>query len=289
MSSITSHLSRRDFFKSSTLVALAPTVQGFLAQTARAAQPQRDGRVLVVVELNGGNDGINTVVPYADEGYARHRTHLRLPAAQVLRINDQVGLHPALRDAARLLEGGRLAIVQGVSYPNPNRSHFESMAIWQTARLGPREQGGPGWLGRALDAARGPADGSPASVFVGHEALPDALRARRAISSALLRLDDLVLSTDVDPRRAVAVPGPGDDVRAFVRRSLLDAHTAPDRLGELARAADAGAVYPASSLGGALRLVARLIKGGFATRVYYTRHTNNGYDTHHAQLAPHAV
>src|SRR5262249_6335138 len=128
-------LTRRDFVKSSTLLALAPSVQGFLAQTARAAQPQRDGRILVVVELNGGNDGINTVVPFADEGYARYRSHLRLPAAQLLRINDRVAFHPALRDAARLLEGGRLAVIQGVSYPNPNRSHFESMAIWHAARL----------------------------------------------------------------------------------------------------------------------------------------------------------
>src|SRR5262245_224686 len=146
-------LSRRDFLKSSALLALAPTVPGFLAQSARAAQPDRDGRVLVVIQLDGGNDGINTIVPFAAEGYARHRKLLRLPADRLLKVNDTVGLHPALGGAAKLLETGRLTLVQGVGYPNPDRSHFRSMAIWQTARLDPKEHAGPGWLGTALDGA----------------------------------------------------------------------------------------------------------------------------------------
>ena len=79
------HHTRRDFLRTSALLALAPTVPGFLAQSARAARSEQDGRVLVIVELNGGNDGINTVVPYADEGYARLRRHLRLPTAELRR------------------------------------------------------------------------------------------------------------------------------------------------------------------------------------------------------------
>src|SRR3954447_19938063 len=109
-------LSRRDFLKNSTLLALAPTVPGFLAQTARAAAPERDGRVLVVVQLDGGNDGINTIVPFADEGYAKNRRELRLPADRLLELNREVGLHPAMGGAARLWEAGRLAVVQGVGY-----------------------------------------------------------------------------------------------------------------------------------------------------------------------------
>src|SRR2546428_11779241 len=124
-------LSRRDFLRSSTLLALAPTVPGFLAQTARAAKADKDGRVLVVIQLDGGNDGINTVVPYADEGYAKHRKVLRLPKDRLVKVNDKIGLHPSLADAGKLLEAGRLAIVQSVRYPNPNRSPFRSMAIWQ--------------------------------------------------------------------------------------------------------------------------------------------------------------
>src|SRR5262249_5261440 len=164
--------SRRDFLKASlhtsTLVALTPTIPGFLAQAARAAQPQRDGRALVVIQLDGGNDGINTVVPFKDEGYAKHRELLRLPADRLLKVGPEVGLHPAFRDAATLLEDGRLAIVQGIGYPNPSRSHFRSMTIWQSAKVDlPRfkedvvaaeDKAVYGWLGQALDGSRGPAD-----------------------------------------------------------------------------------------------------------------------------------
>src|SRR5262249_14118731 len=101
-------LSRRDFLKRSSLLALAPAVPGFLAETARAAAPQRDGRVLVVVELNGGNDGINTVVPFADDGYAKYRKALRLPKDQLVKVNDRVGLHPSLGGFGKLLEAGQL-------------------------------------------------------------------------------------------------------------------------------------------------------------------------------------
>src|SRR5437899_1898116 len=161
-------LSRREFFRRSSLIALAPVVPGFLARTARAAEPERDARILVVIQLDGGNDGINTVVPFRDEGYARHRTALRLPAGRLLRVTPEVGLHPAMGDAARLLESGRLAVVQGVGYPNPSRSHFKAMAIWHSADVSLPRGGDAdaesravlGWIGRALDEGRRPADGS---------------------------------------------------------------------------------------------------------------------------------
>ena len=133
---------RRDFLKRASLVALAPMVPAFLARTARAAVPDRDGRVLVVIQLDGGNDGVNTVVPFADEGYARCRRALRLPKEQLVKVNDAVGLHPAMGDAGQLLEGGRLAILQAVGYPNPSRSHFKSMAYWQTARFDEKNDDG---------------------------------------------------------------------------------------------------------------------------------------------------
>src|SRR5262249_37315907 len=118
-------LSRRDFLRHSSLLALAPAVPGFLARTARAPAPQPHGRVLVVIQLDGGNDGINTVVPFADDGYARHRKTLRLARERLVKVNDKVGLHPSLSECGKLLQAGQLSIVQGVGYPNPNRSHFE--------------------------------------------------------------------------------------------------------------------------------------------------------------------
>ncbi len=278
-------LTRRDFLKSSTLLALAPTVPGFLAQTARAAKTERDGQVLVVIQLDGGNDGINTVVPFGDEGYAKHRRLLRLPKDRLIKVSDTVGLHPALADAGKLLETGRLAIVQGVSYPNPNRSHFRSMAIWHSARLDPEEHGGLGWLGRALDEDKGMAAGT-ASLFVGAGVPPVAIRGRRSVASAMDREEDFLLAAGTDPRKAISPREPADDLTAFVQRSMLDAYAMADRLQAVSRAKTAEARYPNTGLGNRLQTVARLLKIGLGTRVYYTM--QSGYDTHSAQLQTHS-
>jgi len=269
--------------RSSSLIALGSSVPGFLARSARAASPERDGRALVVIQLDGGNDGINTVVPFGDEGYGRNRKALKLAGERLIRVSDGVGLHPAMGDAGKLLESGRLAIVPGVGYPNPDRSHFRSMAVWQTARLDPEDHGGPGWLGRGLDAA-GSGEGKKASLYVGAGTPPVALRGRRASASSLERIEDLTLDSARPPGDDGA--GSGDDLSAFVRRSSLDAYAAADRLAELARDKDASARYPGTALAGRLRLVARLLKGGYGSRVFYT--SQGGYDTHAAQSATHA-
>jgi uncharacterized protein (DUF1501 family) len=273
-------LSRRDILKRSALLALAPAVPGFLARTARAAVPQRDGRVLVVIQLDGGNDGVNTVVPFADEGYARHRRTLRLSKDRLVKVDDRVGLHPSLANFGKLLEAGQLVIAQGVSYPNPSRSHFRSMATWHTARLDPEEHKGPGWLGRGLDAA-----GKGASaLLVGAGPPPVAIRGRRSTASAIERPEDFSLAAGADPRKALAPEDPADDLAAFVRRSMLDAYATADRLAAVAGDKD-DARYPQSGLASRLRLIARLLKAGMDTRIYYT--LQPGYDTHSAQLFAH--
>jgi uncharacterized protein (DUF1501 family) len=287
--------SRRDFLRTSTLVALAPTVPSFLAQTARAAAPSRDGRILVVVQLGGGNDGINTVVPFADPGYAKHRSALRLPTDRLHKVTKEVGLHPAMGDAAKLLDSGRLAVVQGVGYPNPSRSHFKSMAIWQSANVTlPKEdvvdvdsKAVYGWIGRALDEDRKPADGSPAAQYIGSGSMPVALRSLRSVASAITRPEDSVLTLKGGGRPAAMEPGRGGDLAAFVRRSTLDAYATSERMAQVLRAQDKGATYPATGLAGRLRVIARLIKAGGGTRVFYT--SQDGYDTHFAQLQLHAV
>jgi uncharacterized protein (DUF1501 family) len=288
---------RRNLLKTAlntaALVALSPTVPGFLARTARAAGPQRDeGRVLVIIQLDGGNDAINTLVPFGDEGYAKHRDALRLRRETLIRVNDQVGLHPALDAMGALLERGELALVPGVGYPNPNRSHFESMAIWQTARLDPEAQLDSGWIGRGLDAQLEPGQAQPSgagALFVGDGAPPAALRARRAAASALDRIDDLVLP--VGWSRSLPAPAPasaraGDDLESYVRRSLLDAYAASERVAELAnRRAEGDVRYPDTALAGRLRTIGRLLRAGLGARVFYT--IQPGYDTHAGQADTH--
>src|SRR5262249_38930433 len=152
---------------------------------------------------------------------------------RLLKITKDVGLHPAMGDAARLWERDRLAIVQGVSYPNPSRSHFRSLAVWQSANVdllrvkegaggaGAEDNAVFGWLGQALDGGRGPADGAPAAVYVGTGTPPVALRSRRCTTSAMTRPEDSVLTLPGEARPDAVAPDPGraDDLATFVRRS----------------------------------------------------------------------
>jgi uncharacterized protein (DUF1501 family) len=168
-------LSRRQFLertlKGSSLVALTAAVPNFILNTARAAEPGKDN-ILVVVELTGGNDGLNTVIPYGDDLYHKYRPTLRFTKNEIVKIDDHHGLNPGLRGLQPMLGKGELAIVQGVGYPNPDRSHFESMDIWQMAD--PARKIGTGWLGRTMGHVQIPEGGIP-GMYVGSEKLPLAL------------------------------------------------------------------------------------------------------------------
>jgi uncharacterized protein (DUF1501 family) len=190
--------------------------------------------------------------------------------------------------------------VQGVGYPNPNRSHFKSMAIWQTANIKlPKEDvldtqtnACLGWLGRALDEGLKPTDGSPSAQFVGRESMPIALRSKRSVASAINRPEDFdselhsVLGINGGVRLTNGEPGRAEDLEAFVRRSTLEAYASSERMRQMLKAEDRGSRYPATALAGKLNIIARLIKEGGGTRVYYT--SQGSYDTHSIQLQAHA-
>src|SRR4051812_38372091 len=170
-------LNRRDFLtrslKASTLLACAPAVPQFLAATARAAEQDKDGTVLVILEMNGGNDGLNTVIPYADDLYHKARPTLRFTKDQVVKVDDQIGLHPAMRSFDQMLQKHQLAIVQGIGYPNPDRSHFESMDIWQSADI--KRKTNTGWIGRSTNDLQDKKGNVPV-VQIGASRLPLALQ-----------------------------------------------------------------------------------------------------------------
>lgn len=275
---------RRQFLQQSALVSLAPLVPAFLARSAMAARAQPDERVLIVIQLDGGNDGLNTVIPYADPLYARYRKELRIKTDQVIKVNEAVGLHPQLRPAAELLDDGRLAIVQGVGYPNPNRSHFESMAIWHHARLETSDHDSIGWLGRAADALKQHRPATGGSTYIGADAVPVALRGRRSSCISLQDESDLKLTAAVGTTNSMA--GGTSDVATFVQRSIADSFDAAERFQQSANVAKSKDNYPQSKLGEKLRLVSKLLKLGGSTRIYYV--SQSGYDTHAAQLFTHS-
>src|SRR5437868_147817 len=150
---------RREFLRSTVLTgALSWTVPAFLANTFAALQAEAaekttqlttgaDGPILVILQMAGGNDGLNTIVPYSNDYYHRARPRIAVPAKDVLRINDDLGFHPNLDGLKDLYDAGELSIIQGVGYPNPNRSHFRSTEIWQTAADSEKIEN-YGWLGR---------------------------------------------------------------------------------------------------------------------------------------------
>jgi len=277
---------RRQFLRQSSLISMAPVIPAFLRSTAHASARNNDERILVVVQLNGGNDGINTVVPFANDGYPQHRKELQLKTHRLAKVNDEVALHRSLRPLADLLDDGQFSIVQGVGYPNPNRSHDVSMAIWQTARFDRDDHKSFGWLGRAMDEHReAKASGAADSVLLGTESPPVALRSRRSTSVSLAHLGDLKLRGELTAKPPNA--DSNDDLLAFARRASLDARGTADLIDEVAGSASRdGAPYPDTQLAGRLSSIAQLIKSGFSTRVYYA--IQSGYDTHAGQLPSHS-
>ncbi|SIO18441.1 Uncharacterized conserved protein, DUF1501 family [Singulisphaera sp. GP187] len=293
---------RRAFLKSSlaasTLVSMgSTTVPAFLARSAHGASAEANDRVLVVVQLIGGNDGLNTVVPHGLDGYARHRRVLRLPSGQIHKISKEVGLHPAMGGMAKLLEEGRLAVVQGVGYPNPDRSHFRSMEIWESAR---REEGAleTGWLGRTIDALPRPTGRDATALHVGNRGLPLALKAKHSEAPSLERLEQyrLQLAGDAGDQRTMRAAldqvarldrAADDPLLGFMRRSTLTAYDSSKRLEQVIQPAAGKSSYPNYGLARRLELIAQIVKAGFGTRIFYT--ALDGFDTHANQLGTHAA
>jgi uncharacterized protein (DUF1501 family) len=296
--------SRRDLLRlglGTALLACGKTVPNFLAHSvaALAAAPASSakGRALVVLQLDGGNDGLNTVVPYRDANYAKYRPRLRVPTQGLLKIDDHVGLHPALRGLAQLLEGRQLAIIQSVGYPNPNRSHFESMAIWHTAQPQNATSETPGWLARSLGAKPPAGGGDVPALHVGDTLLPQALTGSSWHVPSLVSLEQCrrrlgVRAAGAREQRAAldALAGlergkPGSLLQ-FVERSTLTSYASSARLEGVLQAGKAPAGYPDHlGLSQRLKLIAQLLKAGLLASIYYTQ--LGGFDTHANQIATH--
>ena len=277
---------RRQFLKSSALFSLAPTLPTFLCRLAAAAEAQPDnGRLLVVIQLDGGNDGINTVVPTKDEGYVQHRRALRLPEADLIKVADQFALHPRLQSISQLFEEGRLSIAHGVGYPNPNRSHFESMKIWQAGSTDPETlNSGNGWIGDAFGAAS-VIPGKTQAIQVGQESLPLALVGRRCNAATISNPADIQLRPEISQPSKGRFDSLDTSLIDFVSKSVSQAYVSAAQLRQ-ATVEDSSARYPENRLGRKLKLISQLMKTGAGASVYYT--SQAGYDTHAGQISTHA-
>ena len=298
-------LNRRRFLNTSlshsTLVAMgSTTIPTFLSRSAAAARTAKSNdKILVVVQLLGGNDGLNTVVPHGRDGYNRGRRALRLPAGQLHKITPEIGLHPSMGGMAKILERGRLAVVQGVGYPNPDRSHFRSMEIWETASVKNDAQAlETGWLGRALDARPTKPGDDPPGLHVGDRSMPLALKTRKTEVPSVESLESYKLQlTGTDQEKQIErsalnqIAGldrrDADPLLAFISRTTLAAYESSGRLEQLAQKKQNGPKYPNFGLSRRLELIAQIIKADFGTRIFYT--SLDGFDTHANQLGTHAA
>ena len=288
--------SRRQFLRtalgSSAVISLSSSAPSFLLRAA-AAEPSHGENVLVVVQLTGGNDGLNTVVPYNDDAYQASRPKLKITAETVLKMDGSFGFHPSMRGFADLYETGQLAIVQGVGYPNPNRSHFESMDIWHTCQR-KSEQRHEGWLGRYLDYTAA-ADGSDVpAMHLGHEKQPLALAARSVRTPSIQQLNRFRLQTKGNKQLAHTIDElaaepreQSNDLLSFVQTSTTSALAASQRVEQAVGKYRSEVQYPTSALAQKLRTIAQLIDVGLSTRIYYV--TLDGFDTHAQQAAGHAA
>lgn len=289
---------RRDFLRfslaGSSMVALTSVIPNFLGRTAaQAPGAQRAGArdtILVVVQLTGGNDGLNTVIPFNNADYLRLRPTLRI--ANSLRVNDQIGLHPSLTGMHGLLQDNALCIVQGVGYPNPSQSHFRSMDIWHAASTA--DSLTEGWVGRALRHVPAATSFHLASA---NEPAPLALTGAPARVPSIATLDDFQLrlqaSSAADRRRqrellegASRPAGEQPSLLDFVQRTAVQTYASSQRLAEIGRNYQPRVPYPASALGNHLKLAAQLIDAGLGARLFYVTH--DGFDTHAGQLPVHA-
>ena len=289
--------SRRGFLKtavgSSAVVSFGGTAPSFLLQaTAEENAAERDN-VLVVVQLSGGNDGLNTVAPFRDETYLEKRPTLAVRSDVALRIDQSFGFHPAARGLADLLEAGQLAIVQGVGYSNPNRSHFESMDIWHTCRR-KTETRNDGWLGRYLERAGSEEDSDAPALHLGPEKQPLALASSDVQVPSIRSLKQFQLRDGNNSRLKNAIreingkpAATGNSLLGFVQNNSSAALSTAERIESIGAGYRSQVSWPDSGLAGKLRSGAQLIDSGMAARIYYV--TLDGFDTHARQAGAHAA
>jgi uncharacterized protein (DUF1501 family) len=257
-----------------------------LAQTPLPGLPGSENRCLVLINLYGGNDGLNCVVPHGDDRYYQLRPGLAIDRNDVLAIDARIGLNPTMRSFKALYDRGTIAIVQGVGYPNPDHSHFRSTEIWQTAA--PDRYEHTGWLGRYFDEAELPRENLFKGVAVS-KALPEVLVSERTDIPAIPGLGEYDMMADRDAvARKVFSQQAHDRSLPFASPYLAhvmeiegDAQRSSEELPKLVAGYTTKASYPATGLGRSLALAAQIVGSNLGTKVIYVEH--GSFDTHVSQ------
>ncbi|MFD2572546.1 DUF1501 domain-containing protein [Spirosoma soli] len=275
-------MNRRDFIKQSAFTTAGTMlIPHFLKayETLAMGHPVApSGKILVVVQLSGGNDGLNTVVPYRNDIYYRERPTIAIKPDKVLTLNDEIGLHPAMEPLKALYDEGLVTVINNVGYPNPDRSHFRSMDIWQTASDS-NQYMQTGWVGRYLDASCAGKQQEPFRTIEVDDTLSLALKGDTLNGLAVLDPKKLYNQT-----RNGLVTGLSHahhdepETVAYLYKTLAETVSSADYVYSKTKTYNSLTTYPNHELGNRLRSVSQLIQSGIGTSVYYV--SISGFDTH---------
>ncbi|MDA0840871.1 MAG: DUF1501 domain-containing protein [Planctomycetota bacterium] len=296
-------LSRREFSKRGLLtLSSAMVVPAFFQRTAQALEATSSDNILVLIQLAGGNDGLNTVVPYSDPLYYQNRPTLGLARDAVLDLNGKVGLHPQLTDMKTLYDEKIVKVVQGVGYPNANRSHFKSTDIWTTGN--PVHPEGTGWLGRYFDGQDNSKHPFPSMALggSGQKALKGTLTGAPTFQNinsfrlfpdqemGMERQADVTVQRekDVGAFKALHRMDGGHFAQSgFLKDASMKAFVSSENLQKMIGGYNSPVNYPNNELANQLKLVGKLIASGLKTRAYHA--AIGGFDTHSNQAGGHAA
>ncbi len=278
-------MDRRKFIKNSTLASSLFFVPSFVKAFETVASSKLGFKRLVIIQLSGGNDGLNTVVPFRDDLYHNARPTIALGKDDVLKLNDDIGLHSSLGPLKRLYDQGYLSIINNVGYPNPNRSHFRATDIWQTAS-GSEEYKQSGWIGRFLDNY----GEHPYNAIEIDDSLSLALKGEE-FNGIATKNPEVLFKTANDPYFRGVLNHYNDEHLSehnlgYLYKSMIAAETSAKYIYETTKTISSTQEYPNNQFGAQLKTMAKFINSGIDTKVFYS--SLGGFDTHANQKGTHS-
>ncbi|MEY8868050.1 DUF1501 domain-containing protein [Meridianimaribacter flavus] len=277
-------MDRRKFIKNSTLASSLFFVPSFVKAFETVASSKLGFKRLVIIQLSGGNDGLNTVVPFRDDLYHNARPTIALGKDDVLKLNDDIGLHSSLGPLKRLYDQGYLSIINNVGYPNPNRSHFRATDIWQTAS-GSEEYKQSGWIGRFLDNY----GEHPYNAIEIDDSLSLALKGEE-FNGIATKNPEALFKTANDPYFRGVLNHYNDEHLSehnlgYLYKSMIAAESSAKYIYETTKTISSTQEYPNNQFGAQLKTMAKFINSGIDTKVFYS--SLGGFDTHANQKSTH--
>lgn len=280
-------ITRKSFLQQAGLASASVLIPKFLHGLGASpfTQTGATGKTLVIIQLSGGNDGLNTFIPYRNDLYYKLRPDIAIASQSALPAGGDMAFHPATKTLLDLFQSGEMAVINNVGYPNPDHSHFRSMDIW-TSASDSHEYIETGWIGRWLDSVCSTGCHSHLALET-DDLLGRAMKGHgvKGISTShperLYRAAMDPFTTDL----AALYSGIGDDNRAYLYKTLAETTSSVDYLYRQSKIYKSRTAFPSTAFGTRMKLISELICSGCETRVYYI--SLSGFDTHANQLNGH--